>query len=133
MLLAEWVCRELSAAALRAARAPPAARARAPRVLELGCGGAPLAGLAAAALGCAVTLSDLAAVAPLAAANSSGSAANRAAVDAARAARGVPPLAAGGGDGALEVVPLDLRYNPQALGDEAEAPPPSPFRSCRST
>jgi len=98
------VCRELSAAALRPARAPPAARARAPRVLELGCGGAPLAGLAAAALGCDCTLSDLPPVAPLADANCRR---NLRALDAARRARGAPPLAADGAG--LEVVALDLR------------------------
>jgi len=68
VLLAEWCARELRAEATeRAASAASGGRRLA--VLELGCGAAPCAGIACAALGCDVLLTDLAPVLPFAAAN----------------------------------------------------------------
>lgn len=62
LLLAEWCIREL--------KGKPPATALAPRrVLELGCGVAPAAGLACVALGCDVVLTDLGKVLPLLEAN----------------------------------------------------------------
>jgi hypothetical protein len=50
LLLAEWCCKELSSRARGAGGL---------RVLELGCGAAPAAGLACIAIGCSVLMTDL--------------------------------------------------------------------------